>query len=242
LSDPSSAEGSGQRAADHPARLRIDHLVYAAPDLDAGVAEIERLLGVRPAAGGRHPHWGTRNALLSLGPRSYLEVVGPDPEAPAPARGRLFGVETLDCPCLVTWALRCEAIEEVAARAGAALVGSVETGCREAPDGTLLTWNLTDPYAMPLGGTVPFLIAWGDTPHPAAAAPSAGTLAGLRIEHPDPAEVRAALSVLGVTLPVARGPRPRLVATIRSPHGGPPETIELARGSGEPSIPRTGHW
>jgi hypothetical protein len=195
----------------------IDHLVYAAPDLDAGVAEIERLLGVRPAAGGRHPRWGTRNALLSLGPSAYLEVVGPDPEAPRPARGRLFGVESLDRPRLVTWALRCEAIEEVAARLSA--LGTVEAGSRETPDGALLSWQLTDPYAMPLGGAVPFLIAWGDTPHPATAAPPAGSLAGLWIEHPDPPAVRAALALLGIHPPVTRAPLPRLVATIR-PQGG----------------------
>jgi len=41
----------------------IDHLVYATPDLDLGIATIERLLGVRATAGGRHPGAGTRNAL-----------------------------------------------------------------------------------------------------------------------------------------------------------------------------------
>ena len=30
----------------------VDHLVYAAPDLDAGIAEIERLTGIRATIGG----------------------------------------------------------------------------------------------------------------------------------------------------------------------------------------------
>src|SRR5262249_11322359 len=59
---------------------RVDHLAYATPDLEKGVAEIERLLGVRATPGGQHPGRGTRNALVSLGPTSYLEIVGPDPD------------------------------------------------------------------------------------------------------------------------------------------------------------------
>jgi len=49
----------------------IDHLVYAAPDLDAACAEIERRLGVAPSPGGQHIGRGTRNALVAK--RARLE-------------------------------------------------------------------------------------------------------------------------------------------------------------------------
>lgn len=52
---------------------RIDHLVYATPDLDRGIAEIEKLVGVRATLGGKHPGRGTRNAFIALGPNSFLE-------------------------------------------------------------------------------------------------------------------------------------------------------------------------
>ena len=45
----------------------VDHLVYAVSDLDAGIVQIERLIGVRAAQGAKHPGRGTHNALISLG-------------------------------------------------------------------------------------------------------------------------------------------------------------------------------
>ena len=56
----------------------VDHLVYATPDLSMGVQRIAEWLGVEPVPGGQHPGRGTRNALVALGPASYLEIVGPE--------------------------------------------------------------------------------------------------------------------------------------------------------------------
>lgn len=44
------SNGAGQKAS---AKLisRVDHLVYATPDLNRGVEEIEKLLGIRATAG-----------------------------------------------------------------------------------------------------------------------------------------------------------------------------------------------
>lgn len=216
-----SLAGGETKAQEPTMPAGVDHLVYAAPDLAAGMDAVERLLGVRPVRGGRHPDFGTHNALVSLGPATYLEVIAPDPELPRPGRGRLFGVDELDAPRLVTWVLRSEAIDALAAKAASRGVGlgAVASGSRERPDGTRLSWRLTDPWVMPLGGAVPFLIAWGDTPHPASAAPAAGELVGLSVESPDVERLRDAFEALGVAMAVTAGERVQLVATVRTPAG-----------------------
>jgi len=200
---------------------RIDHLVYAAPDLVRGMDAIEGLLGVRPVPGGRHPAFGTHNALLSLGPATYLEVIAPAPALRRPERGVLFEREAREGPRLITWVARAEAIDEAAEalRVAGFDPGAVEEGRRQTPDGTMLTWRLSDPDAMALAGAVPFLIAWGETPHPASAAPSGGSLIALQIEHPEPARVRSALEALGMRLAVSSGDRVRLVAKIETAGG-----------------------
>jgi hypothetical protein len=71
----------------------VDHLVYATPDLERGIREIESQLGIRASPGGQHPGRGTRNALVALGPSAYLEIIGPDVEQPAPAGHRWFAVD-----------------------------------------------------------------------------------------------------------------------------------------------------
>lgn len=210
-------------ASDSPAALPacVDHLIYAVPDLQSGMREIADLLGVRPAFGGRHPNWGTHNALLSLGPTTYLEIIAPDPDAPAPARGRLLGMSEQQVPRLATWVMRSNTIRETVAGARAAGVGlgNVESGSRRAPDGTLLNWALSDPYAMPCDGAVPFLIDWGDTPHPGSSAPRAGELVALSIEHPECAAVRFALSSLDADIGVKAAEAFALTALIKTSRG-----------------------
>lgn len=194
----------------------IDHLLFAAPTLAAGIEEIEARLGTRPVPGGRHPSFGTHNALVALGPEVYLEVIAPDPTLPAPTRGVGFGVGGVEKPRLITWAVRSGAI---AATASAAGLGDVQSGQRERPDGRVLRWRLSDPYAERDGGVVPFLIDWGSSAHPAESAPSAGSLIDVRLRHPNPAGVRERLRLLGLDLDVTAASEPGLVAVVESAAG-----------------------
>lgn len=204
---------------------RIDHLVYATPDLARGIQKVEQLLGVRATPGGQHPGGGTRNALIGLGDRMYIEIIGPDPDQPKPLRPRRFTIDQIEAPRLVTWAAKgtdLERIVEDAKHHGFEL-GKVQAGSRRRPDGVLLSWKLTVSPELTDDGVVPFFIDWGAAEHPAASLPKGCTLVSLRAEHPDVDRVKEMLRGVGLDLPVTKGPAPALIATISTPRG----TVEL---------------
>jgi hypothetical protein len=214
---------TGEAAAGRSGGLlaQVDHLVYATPDINAGIDTLERLLGVRATVGGQHPGLGTRNALIALGPTSYIEIIGPDPDQAKPKGPRRFGIDDLKAPRLVTWVAKGSQLERLAAdaRLHGVDLGEVLSGSRKRPDGVVLSWRYTDPRMVVANRIVPYFIDWGTSPHPALTAPKGASLLGLRAEHPDVRRVRDMLDRLGLDLPLQRGAAPALIATISSPKG-----------------------
>jgi len=199
----------------------LDHLVYAAPDLDRAINDIEQRVGVRPAYGGKHAGSLTHNALLSLGPGSYLEIIAPAIDAKARTESLPFGLDSLTAPRIVTWATSVDDIERQveAAKTAGYDPGAIVAGGRELPDGSSLTWRLAV-RPQPAGdGLAPFIIQWLSEPHPSTTAPAGCQFVALRAEHPDPANIQAVLDALGVEMEVVRGPAPRLIATLDTPNG-----------------------
>ena len=200
---------------------RVDHLVYTTPDLELGIRAIEKLTGVHASAGGQHPGLGTRNALIALGSATYLEIIGPDPDQPAPHGARRFGIDGLKAPRLLTWVAKGTDLAPFVdrARANGVRLGDVIAGSRRRPDGVLLSWRYTDPNVILEERLVPYFIDWGTSPHPATTAAPGLSLRALRAEHPDPERMARILKQLGLDLPVRRGAKPSLIATIDSPKG-----------------------
>jgi hypothetical protein len=214
-----TAAGREQQTEPVTTRPRpIDHLVYAVPDLSAAVADLEERLGVRAAPGGKHEGLGTHNALLGLGPTSYLELIAPDPDQPEPAGPRPFGVDGGD-DRLVAWALTCTDIDAAIGRSRAHGYdpGDAVPLQRRTTGGQTLHWRLTVNALN--GGPVPFLIDWGDTEHPACSAPQGLTLESFHVTHPTPESLTPFLEALGADVPVKQAAEPGLVARVAGPRG-----------------------
>lgn len=199
---------------------QLDHLIFAAPDLEHGVAEVEVLGGVRAAGGGQHLGLGTHNKLLSLGSRSYLEVIAPDPGQPEPSRPRPYGVDGVTRSGLVGWAIACDDIDRAhdEALAEGYDPGDVMDGHRLTSDGTMLRWQATS--SARTAGLVLFLISWGNAAHPGASAPSGLRLESLHVEHPDPESVVRVLRALGTDVAVVKAGQTRIVARLVGRTGG----------------------
>ena len=201
----------------------LDHIVLAAQDVQAAVAEIEAATGVRAELGGHFQGRGVYNHLLALQDNAYLEIIGPDPQQPDHDGPLPFGLHLTDQTRVPHWCAKAGAqIEQRVADARAAGydLGEVRPLGRVLADGTRLDWQLSIGGWPPLlDGLVPFLIDWGDALHPSETAVKGCTLVDFHAQHPDPAAVQAALNTLGVTLNVQQADTPALFATLEGPKG-----------------------
>jgi|TARA_R110002110_G_scaffold222823_4_gene436727 hypothetical protein len=197
----------------------IDHLVYAVADLTKGIDWFEQQTGIRPAMGGAHIGLGTHNALISLG-ECYLEIIAPDPGQPDPGMPRPFGIDDLDSPGLVGFAVRPtddETIEDLVDRCfdSGYDTGPINDMSRQAPNGDLLVWALT----FPSSPTLPFIIDWGETALPSTTQPGGVELENFAVNHPLPFNVMGPLAALGLDIDVVAAERGGLTAIVTGPVG-----------------------
>jgi Glyoxalase-like domain len=201
----------------------FDHTILGTDDLDRGIAFVAERTGVRPMFGGLHPGRGTRNALLSLGPRQYLEILAPDPQQ----KGETWfpGLREMREPRLLGWAIHTDDITALAKKvsaAGFAIQGPTD-GSRARPDGKILRWK-SFRLANDRDGLLPFFIEWSrDSVHPSVDAP-----AGCRLERffsisPNHDDLAAVYNRLGADISVERGEKEQLRARM----SGPKATVEF---------------
>src|SRR5262245_34518182 len=163
----------------------LDHILLGVSDLDSGIAWVEQRTGVRAVFGGVHPGRGTRNALLSLGPQRYLEIIAPDPQQPG--KGWYDRLSAIIEPRLFDWAVHTSDIVSLARQAVAAvfLIDGPNDGSRARPDGRTLHWK-TFTLRDNRGGLLPFFIEWSrDSLHPSEDAPKGCTLKRFFVESAD---------------------------------------------------------
>lgn len=198
---------------------QIDHLLYGVRDLQEGIAHIHGLTGVKPVIGGSHPGLGTHNALMGLGNHIYFEIIAPDPEQKV---DRIWmDLDQLEKPKLFRWAATTRNVMAVRDKglARGIDIGTIKSGSRYKPDGSLLEWTLSDPNVNLADGLIPFFIDWGEKGNPASQLPAGCILKSFKATHPQPQKVDSLLNILGLQLEINQGPEVLLTAEIMTPKG-----------------------
>ena len=195
---------------------RIDHVIVGVADLDDGIAQMKRMTGVTAVFGGAHPGQGTRNALMSLGDATYLELLAPDPNQNID-NDEVRELARLARPTPIGWAVSGTGEARLRATFGPTGIrlSPSEPGARRKPDGSILHW-VTLGYEMLDDALAPFFIFWAEPAlHPAPTSPGGCTLERLKIEHQSASQLRSALAPLRLNVTVAQASTPRLLLSLQ---------------------------
>ena len=167
--------------------MRVDHVSYAAErdGLKATAGRLAEKLGVTPVDGGIHPRFGTRNIILPLADKRYVEVVT---VLDHPASDKApFGQAVRACSEAgggwLAWVVGISDMSEVEKRLGREYV----VGSRHRPDGVQYKWRQLGVKGLMADPQLPFYIRWDDDSlHPSDGATTDVTISGLQIAgHPD---------------------------------------------------------
>lgn len=198
----------------------IDHIVYGVENLEKGMEQLFQITGVHPVMGGKHLEYGTHNALLGLGQEIYLELIALDPENRDVAN-KWMGIELLNSPKVIRWAMKSEDIIMQANILSGYKpdLGIIRDGRRRRPDGSELSWKLTLPESNSEVEICPFLIDWGDSPHPADNLISECSINKINFYHPEPKLMQNLLTLLSFDTGVIESGKERITVTLNTPNG-----------------------
>ena len=195
--------------------MRLDHVSYAAEHdgLSATAERLAKLIGVDAVDGGVHPRFGTRNAILPLAGKRYVEVVEvlDHPASYRAPFGQAVRNRSDAGGGWLGWVVRVEDIASAEERVGRPAVD----GYRHTPDGEELRWKQVGVKGLISDPQLPFYVQWDPgSRHPSEDAHTTVTIRALEIA----GSPRRVHEWLGVPM----GYRPEtLDFTFVCPHGTP---------------------
>lgn len=201
----------------------IDHIVYIVSDLEEAMHDFEKKLGVRPIFGGHHNTFGTKNALINLKNKMYLELLAADDANTEIQPPRWMGIDLLTKNQIARWALKSDALEKEAQilKTYNPAMGQIKSGSRNSPDGSLLQWELLMPLASPEVELIPFFLDWSNTEkHPSELLPDMHCeLIALYATHPQPESFDPIFESLEYSLHCKPSNEIGIKAIIKCPNG-----------------------
>jgi len=196
---------------------QVDHILLGIDDLARGMEQFEKLTGVRPVQGGKHPR-GTHNALVSLGDGTYLEILALQPDVTPPKDYE--DLKQLHTLTPIGWAVSSKDSAQLRNRltaAGMAVTESSE-GSRTTPAGTTLSWQtfgLEDEF-----DEAPFFIVWSpQSAHPSTTSPTGCKLQHWRVAGPHSKNLEQLRSALDLRVDVAEAKSTALRLSLQCPKG-----------------------
>jgi hypothetical protein len=203
----------------------IDHFMLGYHDLNKGIKWFQAHTGIEPVFGGKHPGRGTQNAMVSLSPGIYLEIIAPDPDQPL----NIFTEELMQiktAPALITWALATDDIQKLKAELEVDKIVSSEVveGSRKREDGSTLGWKMLYAHTTVtqyfIRSAIPFFIEWKSIElHPARTSPPGCTVLSFRAHHREAGHYLRSFSRFGFNAPFVQGHEMSMDLAINSPRG-----------------------
>ena len=196
---------------------QVDHILLGIDDLDRGVEQFEKLTGVRPVYGGKHPR-GTHNALVSLGNGTYLEILALQPNVAPPKEYE--DLKKLDTLTPIGWAVSSKDSAQLRSRLTSAglAVSEPSPGSRTTPAGKELSWQtfgLEDAFEE-----APFFIVWSpQSAHPSTTSPAGCRLQQWHVAGPHLKKLEQLRTALDLRVDVAEAPSTTLRLSLNCPKG-----------------------
>ena len=203
-------------------KRKIDHIVYAVPNLEEAIGDLEKRLGIQPTFGGYHTTKGTKNALVNLGNECYLEILAIDEKNTNIKAPRWMGVDLAGPPQITRWSLKSSQLvqDSQIIQGYHPEMGVIEGGQRKMTDGRLLTWNMILPLAAPRVELMPFMTDWQRSDiHPARELPKTCKLEGLQFYHPSPESISGYFDQLGLEVNILKSEQVEIKIGITCPKG-----------------------
>ncbi|WP_283426414.1 VOC family protein [Shimia sagamensis] len=196
--------------------MTLDHLAVAGETLEAAVAHVEDMLGVKMGPGGEHAHFGTHNQLMGLAGGIYLEAIAANP-AVAPLRyPRWFDLDRLKgAPRLGNWICRSDDLDVELVRLDVDAGKAIRLARGD------LRWRMAVPDSgvLPFDNRFPALIQWDVAVTPAEILkPSGVILTRLEVAHPEAADLEKSVGIIDPRVVFVTGAS-GLQATFDTPHG-----------------------
>jgi chemotaxis protein histidine kinase CheA len=197
----------------------LDHIVLAAPDLDAAMKQFHKCAGIEPVIFGSIKGLGIKCARVSFNDSSYIEIIAPDPKRTGPI-GDLIKAKGIKEMVPFHYAIRSSKIETLkdeVTQFGYTTDRISMFGAKA--DGTPRKWEVLHLYGHKMGGICPFFINWANSDHPCATLPVVGKLKKFTVRAPEGDPVHELLEHVGAEDINIEVGKPKFSFQFSSPEG-----------------------